>query len=99
MNGSQLPTNLLHVINWDALNHASRAPSINVIITTIIIMYVYVCMYIAIHHPHVFIARAQYLAHYIMLKAVSCFLTHHDRELQIPSHFPAAACTFDCYCI
>ena len=37
-------------------------------------MYVYVCMYIAIHHPHVFIARAQYLAHYIMLKAVVVFL-------------------------
>ena len=40
MNGGQLPTNLLHNINWGALDHASRAPHV----TTILCVCVCVCV-------------------------------------------------------
>ena len=57
MNGSQLPTNQLHDINWGALDHASRAPqlmSCNYYVCVCVCTYAFmpgshVCVHVHVH--------------------------------------------------
>ena len=46
MKGGQLPTNQLHVINWGALDHASRAPQLT---TICVCVHACVCVRACVH--------------------------------------------------